>query len=316
MEWMARRTEPRFWMKSTPRSAAPHKECATMLPISSRRIFRSTLIALGALALATLSGCISQGEYDRVHEAYTACAAEAGQKNARISELEQSLAQLQAGYGKGEGALAALQRENQDLKNQLASAQGDLKGIEGRLGQLSFGPLDRETEQRIDDIVSKFPGLLSFDSARGMVRVNSDLTFDSGSDVVKDQARQGLQALSQVLTSGAATQYDVIVEGHTDSQRMANSTTIQRHRTNRGLSTNRANAVVDVLAGMGIQPTRLMAAGWGEYRPTVPNNPNGNTRENRRVEIYMAKLGGPGATASAPTNPGTTFAIPTADGGK
>ena len=39
---------------------------------------------------------------------------------------------------------------------------------------------DRETEQRIDQIVSQFPGLLTFDSARGMVRVNSDLTFDSG----------------------------------------------------------------------------------------------------------------------------------------
>jgi chemotaxis protein MotB len=285
--------------------------------LTTNRITRSVFLAMGGLALATLSGCISQGEYDRVHEAYTSCASQMTEKNARISELEQSLAQLQAGYGKGEGALAALQRENMDLKNQLASAQGDLKGLEGRLGQLSFGPLDRETEQRIDDIVSKFPGLLSFDSARGMVRVNSDLTFDSGSDTVKDQARQGLQALSQVLTSGAATQYDVIVEGHTDSQRMANQSTIQRHRSNRGLSTNRANSVIEVLAGMGIQQTRLMAAGWGEYRPAVANNPNGNTRENRRVEIYMAKLGGSGATASTPTTPaGNTFAMPTADGGK
>jgi hypothetical protein len=75
--------------------------------------------------------------------------------------------------------------------------------------------------------------------------------------------------------------------------------------------------VIEVLAGMGIQQGRLMAAGWGEYRPTVANNPNGNTRENRRVEIYMAKLGGSGATASTPTAPaGNTFAVPTADGGK
>ncbi len=268
----------------------------------NRSVLRACFLGVGTLAIATLSGCIGQGQYDRVYEAYTSCSAQMSEKNARISELEQSLAQLQSGYGKGEGALAALQRENADLKNQLTGAQGDLKGLEGRLGQLSFGPLDRETEQRIDEIVSKFPGLLSFDSTRGMVRVNSDLTFDSGSDIVKDQAKQGLSALSQVINSGAATQYDIIIEGHTDSQRIANPRTVQRHRSNRGLSTNRANSVIDTLAGMGIAQTRLMSAGWGEYRPTVANSQNGNTRENRRVEIYLAKLSAPSTTSATGTN--------------
>lgn len=253
---------------------------------------KSVLAVVGMSAAAFgLTGCISQGEYDRVHEAYTSCAASVSEKDARINELEQSLAQLQAGYGKGEGALAALQRENMELKSQLAAAKGDLAGFESKLSGLTFGPLDRETEQRIDQIVNQFPGLLSFDSARGMVRVNSDLTFDSGKAEVKDSAKQALNALSQVLNSGAASQYDIIVEGHTDSQRMANQVTIQKHGTNRGLSTNRANAVIEVIASMGVAQDRLMAAGWGEYRPTVANNANGNTRENRRVEIYMAKLG-------------------------
>lgn len=262
---------------------------------------KSVLAIVGmSIAAFGLTGCISQGEYDRVHEAYTSCAASISEKDGRIRELEQSLAQLQSGYGKGEGALAALQRENAELKNQLASAKGDLSNFESKLSGLTFGPLDRETEQRIDQIVSQFPGLLTFDSARGMVRVNSDLTFDSGKAEVKDSAKQALNALSQVLNSGAASQYDIIVEGHTDSQRMANSTTIQKFGTNRGLSTSRANAVIDVIASMGVAQNRLMAAGWGEYRPAVANSANGNTRENRRVEIYMAKLGNAATTTAAP----------------
>ncbi len=262
---------------------------------------KSVLAIVGLSAAAfSLTGCISQGEYDRVHEAYTSCAASISEKDGRIRELEQSLAQLQSGYGKGEGALAALQRENAELKNQLNAAKGDLAGFEQKLSGLTFGPLDAETTQRLDQIVNQFPGVLSFDSARGMVRVNSDLTFDSGKADVKDNAKQALNALSQVLNSGAASQYDIIVEGHTDSQRMANPNTVQQHRSNRGLSTNRANAVIEVIASMGVAQNRLMAAGWGEYRPTVANNANGNTRENRRVEIYMAKLGGAASPTTAP----------------
>lgn len=262
---------------------------------------KSVLAVVGmSVAAFGLTGCISQGEYDRVHEAYTSCAASISEKDGRIRELEQSLAQLQSGYGKGEGALAALQRENAELKNQLASAKGDLSNFESKLSGLTFGPLDRETEQRIDQIVSQFPGLLTFDSARGMVRVNSDLTFDSGKAEVKDSAKQALNALSQVLNSGAASQYDIIVEGHTDSQRISAAETKAKHGTNRGLSTNRANSVIEVIASMGVAQNRLMAAGWGEYRPTVANNANGNTRENRRVEIYMAKLGNAATTTAAP----------------
>lgn len=262
---------------------------------------KSVLAIVGmSVAAFGLTGCISQGEYDRVHEAYTSCAASISEKDGRIRELEQSLAQLQAGYGKGEGALAALQRENMELKNQLNAAKGDLAGFESKLGQLTFGPLDAETTQRLDQIVNQFPGVLSFDSARGMVRVNSDLTFDSGKADVKDNAKQALNALSQVLNSGAASQYDIIVEGHTDSQRIANIETKNKFGTNRGLSTSRANSVIDVIASMGVAQNRLMAAGWGEYRPTVANSANGNTRENRRVEIYMAKLGNAAPTNAAP----------------
>jgi flagellar motor protein MotB len=43
-----------------------------------------------------------------------------------------------------------------------------------------------------------------------------------------------------------------------------------------------------------------MAGGWGEFRPAVANNANGNTPANRRVEIYLAKLPGNNEAGNEP----------------
>lgn len=57
---------------------------------------------------------------------------------------------------------------------------------------------------------------------------------------------------------------------------------------------------------MGVQPSRMLAAGWGEFRPAVENAPSGNTPQNRRVEIFFAKSSGEGVPAPA----GSTDPLP------
>ncbi|HYF16188.1 MAG TPA: OmpA family protein [Phycisphaerales bacterium] len=257
--------------------------------------WKSIVLGAGALVVSCgLTGCISQGEYDRLYEANQSAENRAAELKRERDEARIALDQLRSSMGKGEGTLADLQRRNAELQAQLDRALSDYNSMQGKLGQLSFGPLDAETSNRLDQLAAQYPNLLSFDSARGMLRVSSDLTFDSGSAVVRDTAKQGLQALSDVLKSGAATQYEIIVEGHTDSQRIANPTTAREHKTNRHLSAHRAIAVIDVLGSMGVPNDRMMAAGWGEFRPAVQNTANGNTPQNRRVEIYLAKLADPG----------------------
>jgi chemotaxis protein MotB len=200
--------------------------------------------------------------------------------------------------GRGESTLSELQRQNADLRRQLDQAMSDYKNLDQRIATLSIGPLDSDTARALQGLEDQFPNMISFDEARGMLRVASDLTFDSGSDVVKDSARQALSALSNVLKSGSATQYTIVVEGHTDSQVISNPATKQNHKTNRHLSAHRAIGVINTLAGMGVDSSRMMAAGWGEHRPAVPNNANGNTAANRRVELYLARTNG--TTAQAP----------------
>ncbi|MFA6046954.1 MAG: OmpA family protein, partial [Phycisphaerales bacterium] len=160
--------------------------------------------------------------------------------------------------------------------------------LQGRIDSMKFGPLDADTDQALTALAAQFPDLIKYDSARGMLRFAADLTFDSGSDVVKEDAKRAIAALGQILNNSSAAGYDVYIEGHTDSQRIS-ANTAKRHPTNRHLSAHRAISVIEDLAKIGVKPGRMLAAGWGEWRPAVPNSASGNTPANRRVEIFLVK---------------------------
>ncbi len=242
-----------------------------------------------------LTGCIGQSEYDRLAELNRSLTARNAELQRERDECRNSLDLMRGNIGSSAGTLEDLRRQNADLRAQLDKALADYRSMGDRLSGMQFGPLDAATDAMLQQLVSQYPGLMTYDPLRGMIRFNADLTFDSGSDVVRPQAKEALAKLAEILNSQSASVYDVIVEGHTDSQRISRPETVREHRTNRRLSTNRANSVINEIGNMGVNQQRLMAAGWGEYRPAVPNAPGGNTPQNRRVEIYLAKWQGAGA---------------------
>ena len=71
----------------------------------------------------------------------------------------------------------------------------------------------------------------------------------------------------------------VEVQGHTDNQGTA--------AYNLRLSQNRAQAVVDTLIKLGVDPSRLEAKGYGDTKPLVPNSTEANKARNRRVQLIM-----------------------------
>ena len=76
----------------------------------------------------------------------------------------------------------------------------------------------------------------------------------------------------------------VRIEGHTDDRPIQNA----RYASNWELSTARATRVVQWLVEEGgMTPARLSAAGYGEYRPRLPNDSPGNRARNRRVDIVV-----------------------------
>jgi chemotaxis protein MotB len=247
--------------------------------------------ALLLAASAGLTGCVAQQEYDDLRAANEA-------QDVRVSELQRELEAARSISERRHEANMALQAENSELQNMIANLRELISGLEedtqariqdlmARLSTVGGEMIDPETGARLEQLARENPGLFQYDAERGLVRVASDLTFRSGSADVEDTARSGLAQLARILAPALGDQYDIRVVGHTDSVRISNPETRRRFGTNRGLSTARAIAVSDVLQQNGIPADRIETSGWGPHRPVVANNPQGGTRENRRVDIYI-----------------------------
>lgn len=281
-----------FFHPAAPRTRGPR-----------RRSLPAAIIGLASLT-AGLGGCVNQQQYDEAVSEIRTLTSRNQDLTSRLAELESQADQFRRSGSGAASALSQIEAENARLRQQLADASRDLASLEERLGGLDFGRLDPATDAALADLARRFPGLVSYDPERGMLRFNSDLTFDSGSDVVKDSAKASLQALAQVLNAPEAQQYDTRIVGHTDSQRVS-AATAARHPTNVHLSAHRAISVRRELMGLGVPEARMQVAGWGEFRPAVPNNPSGNTPQNRRVEVFLVRGTG-GAVSSAPAATGVS----------
>lgn len=258
-------------------------------PASQPRKFRRfILLTAGAASLAaSLTGCVNQGEYDRLYETNRGLT----DRNAVLQrERDDALAardQTRQQLARTEQALLELRTQNDELMRRLRDAGISMADLEARLKGLAVSPLDADTDALLKELAAQYPDLLRYDEARGMLRFASDLTFDSGSDVLKPQAEAALRALAEILKNPVTAKYEVIVLGHTDAQRIS-ANTARRFPTNVHLSAGRAISVRAALASSGVNPGKMQVAGWGEFRPAVPNNePSGNTPQNRRVEIYL-----------------------------
>jgi chemotaxis protein MotB len=248
---------------------------------------------------AGLTGCVSQGEYDKLWETNRSLTDRLQQTQASLDAASAQNASLSGSAGSASGVIGNLQGENQRLRDQLNQAMASMRDLEGRLGGLELSRLDPTTDRALANLAGQYPDLIVYDSERGMLRFASDLTFGSGSDQVQPGSAEALSRLATVLKSNEASGYDIVVVGHTDSQRIS-AGTAQRHPTNMHLSAHRAISVRKVLGDQSVAWERIQAAGWGENRPTVANNRNGGTAENRRVEIYLvpSTFRGPSGSSS------------------
>src|SRR5579864_4953029 len=115
-----------------------------------------------------------------------------------------------------------------------------------------------------------------------VIRLSGSYLFDSGRAELKPNSFDLLDAIAQELK---LEPNDIRVDGHTDSTPLVGSAL---YPTNWELSTARALAVTRYFVDTdGIQATRLEAAGFGEFRPIVPNDTREHRALNRRVEIHL-----------------------------
>jgi len=139
--------------------------------------------------------------------------------------------------------------------------------------------LEQKLSSEIDDKQVKLQMM-----EKGLViTVVGDLVFDSGKAKIRPEAFDLLTKVSTILKDNMA-QFNVGIEGHTDNIPIKQS----GWKSNWELSSARALSVLHYLANdQGIQPERLSAIGYGEYRPLVSNDTSEGRKQNRRVEIVI-----------------------------
>ncbi len=114
------------------------------------------------------------------------------------------------------------------------------------------------------------------------VSISDKLLFKSGQASVGGQASEILSKVAKVIKDNE--DLDITVEGHTDNVPISSS----KYADNWELSTARATAVVKALSTKyGVEPSRLAAAGRGEFMPKVENDTPEGRATNRRTEIIL-----------------------------
>ncbi|GGP28287.1 flagellar motor protein MotD [Silvimonas amylolytica] len=118
-------------------------------------------------------------------------------------------------------------------------------------------------------------------SARGIaVEISDSVLFDTAKADLQNNSAAALRAVAQRLTG---TDNLIQVQGNTDNQPIKSA----QYPSNWELSAARAASVVRLFADTGIAPERMVAMGYGEYRPVESNDsPDGRAR-NRRVTINI-----------------------------
>jgi len=110
-----------------------------------------------------------------------------------------------------------------------------------------------------------------------IIRLNN-IFFEFGKSELKSASFPELDRVVVLMKDNAI---EIEMAGHTDN--------IGSEEANLKLSTERAKSVVAYLISKGIEPSRLIAKGYGENKPITTNDNEEGKQQNRRVEFTILK---------------------------
>lgn len=116
------------------------------------------------------------------------------------------------------------------------------------------------------------------------LKMESPALFDSGSAELKAESVPLLEKMLEQIKQMGNT---IIVEGHTDNVPMHS----QHYNSNWELSAARAFSVIRFFISNGTDSKRLVAHGFGEFRPVSSNDTELGRAKNRRIEITILREG-------------------------
>lgn len=259
---------------------------------------KKNILQLALLAsLIVVSSCASKKDLDNcqrenkeLSENYNTTREQLAASQARVTSLEEQLAQQKRDY-------AALQKS---LDKSLSNSSANNVNISKLVDQIN------ESNQYIRHLVevkSKSDSLnmvltnnltrsLSREELKevdvrvlkGVVYISlaDNMLYKSGSYEINDRAAETLSKIAIIIMD--YQDYDVLVEGNTDNVPINR----ENIRNNWDLSCLRASSVVQYLqTHYGVNPKRLTAGGRGEFNPVATNATELGKQRNRRTQIII-----------------------------
>jgi chemotaxis protein MotB len=234
------------------------------------------LLASTLAAAALAAGCVSSSEFEKLQS----------EKNQEIDALQKQRAALEQQTRDLQGQRKALEDQKAALERQQAALRSEVDSLSRQKSQLEAA--NQQTKSQYDGLLANLndevkKGQLQVRQYKDMltVEVAEQLFFDSGRAALKDQGKEVLKRVGEVLKG-----YDnkvIRVVGHTDNVPISTS----QFPSNWELSAARATTVVRFLQGAGVPPERMTASGRGEFSPIAANDDADGRRKNRRIEITL-----------------------------
>ncbi|HLH56788.1 MAG TPA: OmpA family protein [Verrucomicrobiae bacterium] len=222
---------------------------------------KETWMIAAGLTIALLVGLLSFSSYD---------------KKVRLEQAQAELASTRDLADKNAAEAAA-------LKDKLTSSEERCQELEKEKQAVEKNHQSLEDEMKAaleskDVTISQLQGKLT-------VNILDRIMFDSGEAELKPDGEAVLRKLAAVLDQH--TNLMIHVVGHTDNVPIRPGAR-SRFASNWELSTARATAAVRFLSEKaGVDPRRLGAVGYGEFKPIADNSTSEGRAKNRRIAITI-----------------------------
>jgi chemotaxis protein MotB len=222
---------------------------------------KETWIVAFVLTVALLLGLLVFSSYDKK--------VRLDQAQAELAEQKAATAKALADAGMLRDKLAASEDRAQTLEKEKEAVEKTHQNLEDEM---------RTALESKDVTISQLQGKLT-------VNILDRILFDSGEAELKPDGATVLLKVAGILAQH--TNLLIHVVGHTDNVPIRPGART-RFASNWELSTARATAAVRFLAEKaGIEPRRLGAVGYGEFRPVADNGTAEGRARNRRIAIII-----------------------------
>jgi chemotaxis protein MotB len=247
-----------------------------------------------------------QTDRDKFKGLYEGAAAAQMTAESKVNELSGQIEGEKETANKALGQIDLLNQQITALRDQLAALATalDVSEKKGKASQEQISELGQRLNvalaqhvQELSTYRSDFFGKLrEVLGNRPDIRIvgdrfvlQSEIFFDTGRADLKPEGRAELEKVAAAIVElesqiPSEIPWILRVDGHTDVRPI-----VGQFKSNWDLSAGRAISVVQYMVAKGVKPSRLVAAGFGEFQPIDTAATEDAFRRNRRIEFKLTE---------------------------